>query len=197
MIYQFMELEKYNRGELAKDILFLIAVGIVIPLSLTLPNLPLMFVPLLKSDPNYKNKRVRVQSVARSLTYLKRERLINIAEKDGECILTLSEDGKRRILKYHIDGLKIEKPKRWDGLWRIVIFDIPEKEKGGREVLREKLKRLGFYQLQKSCFIHPYECKNEVDFIAEYFQISHYVNFILAQDVEGAQQLKKFFDLRF
>ena len=56
-----------------------------------------------------------------------------------------------------------------DGEWRIVIFDIPEKFKKAREALRMKLKELGFLELQKSVFIFPYECEDEINFIVEVF----------------------------
>jgi len=189
-----MKLKDYKKGELVKDILFIIGVGILVPLTLALPNLPLALSPLLKAFSNNK-KRIKIQSVKKSLTYLKRERLIRVKKTKDGYELVLSGEGKRRVLKYNIDKLFINKTEKWDGFWRVVLFDIPENEKKGREALRYHLKKLGFYQLQKSCFIHPYECKNEIDFITEFFQISHYVNFILANRVEGTTQLKKFFDL--
>ena len=50
-------------------------------------------------------------------------------------------------------------------------FDIPEKLKRAREVLRDKLKDIGFIELQKSVFAHPFECEDEINFIVEVFQI--------------------------
>ena len=91
--------------------------------------------------------------------------------------------------------MAIRKPRRWDGYWRIVIFDIPEKRRRGREALRNKLKQLGFYQLQKSCFVHPFDCKSEIDFVSELFEVSPYVNFILAKEIEGQTLLRKRFGL--
>jgi len=41
----------------------------------------------------------------------------------------LSLSGKKRILRYDLDNMKIKKPLKWDGYWRIVVFDIPEDEK--------------------------------------------------------------------
>ena len=76
-----------------------------------------------------------------------------------------------------------------------LVTDIPEKKKLGREALRSKLKQLGFYQLQKSCFIHPFDCKSEVDYISELFEVSPYMNFIVAKEIEGARLLQKFFGL--
>jgi DNA-binding transcriptional regulator PaaX len=54
---------------------------------------------------------------------------------------------------------------------------------------------LGFYQLQKSCFIHPFECKSEIDFVTELYEVSSYVNFVLAKEIEGQTLLQKMFGL--
>ena len=60
--------------------------------------------------------------------------------------------------------MKIRKPAKWDGKWRIVVFDIPENLRSIRQALREHLCRLQFYQLQKSVFVLPYECGDEIEF---------------------------------
>lgn len=184
---------RYYKGELAKEILFMIAAGAIIPASLILPNLPLILKPFLKSLS--KKTKTSHQSVIKSLTYLKRERLVGVVEKNNEQILILSEDGRRRILKFNADKMTIRRPKKWDGYWRVVLFDIPEQEREGRDTLRSALKRLGFYQLQKSCFVHPFDCKDEVDFITELFHISHHTNFIIAKSIEGENILEDFFNL--
>lgn len=43
----------------------------------------------------------------------------------------------------------------WDKKWRVVIFDIEEKEKRTRNALRQKLVSLGFGELQKSVYVTP------------------------------------------
>jgi DNA-binding transcriptional regulator PaaX len=192
-IAQEMEIRKYRRGELAKEILLIIAAGVIIPASLAIPNLPVALNPLLK----FLSKRTKAkeQSFIKSVIFLKRERLVSIKEKNGEQIMVLSEDGKKKVLKFRVNEMTIKKPPFWDGDWRIVIFDIPERKRLGRDILRAALMRLGFYQLQKSCFIYPYHCKDEIDFITEIYGISRYTNYILARDIEGKDKLKKFFDL--
>jgi phenylacetic acid degradation operon negative regulatory protein len=160
-----------------------------------MPNVPIALRPLLRALTEKCGMRKSAHFL-RSVTHLKRKCLVSIAERDGEQILTLSEDGKKRVLQYDLDKIMIKKPRRWDGYWRLILFDIPEKQKLGREALRSKLKQLGFYQLQKSCFVHPFECKSEIDFISEIFEVSPYVNFILAREIEGASHLMKHFGLR-
>jgi DNA-binding transcriptional regulator PaaX len=184
----------YGRGALAREILLMMAAGVAIPAALLMPGIPRALRPLLKSL-SEKCGAKRSEGFIKSLSYLQKNRLVSIAEKDGQQVVTLSEDGRRRVLNYNLDQMTIKEPKTWDGYWRIVIFDIPERKKLGREAFRSKLKQLGFFQLQKSCFIYPFDCKSEIDFISELFEVSPYVNYIVAKEIEGATLLQKFFRL--
>ena len=100
------------------------------------------------------------------------------------------------LLKYDIDHLEIKKPKQWDRQWRIVAFDIPEKYRRARWELNFRLRDLGFYPLQKSLFVFPYECRREIEFVAEYFFIRKYVTYIIAQTVDGEEHLKRIYHLQ-
>lgn len=124
------------------------------------------------------------------------DRLIDYKEdKDGLVKIVLTKDGQKKALKFRIDDIEIKRPPKWDGEWRIVIFDIPEKFKKTREALRIKLKELGFLELQKSVFILPYKCEDEIDFIVEVFQIRSFVRFIRAKSFTNEEQLKIKFNL--
>jgi hypothetical protein len=188
------DFESHQRGELAKEILLMIAAGIAIPAAFLMPNIPIALRPLVKLLSNKCHAR-KTDNFINSIAYLKRKRLVSFAEKDGQQRLTLSEAGKQRVLQFNLDQIEITRPRKWDRNWRIIIFDIPEKRREGRDALRGKLKQLGFYQLQKSCFIYPFDCKSEIDFISEIYEVSPYVNFIVAREVEGAEQLQKAFSL--
>ena len=185
----------YKKGELAKRILLMIAGGLIIPAAVVVPNLTLVLRPIIKAL--CKKHGAQRQNIVKSITYLKRQRLVSVVEKNGQQILTLSENGRKKILQYDLDKITLKKPKKWDGYWRLVIFDIPENMKRGREAFREKLKHLGFYRLQKSCFLFPYECRDEIDFITEIFDVSPYINFIIAKEIEGQEKLEKFFGINY
>lgn len=47
--------------------------------------------------------------------------------------------------------------KKWDGKWRVVIFDIEEVKRRVRDKLREKLRSLGFGMLQESVWVTPHD----------------------------------------
>ena len=85
---------------------------------------------------------------------------------------------------------------KWDGKWRVVLFDIPEKFHKKREVFRYRLKNLGFYQLQKSVMALPFECKNDIAEICSRLGIVQYVDMFVAESIGSKEgELKKTFGL--
>lgn len=132
----------------------------------------------------------------RAVRRLYESKLLEIKErKNGEVILVLSEEGKKRILIYNIENLKLRRQEKWDGCWRIIIFDVPEKLRYARDVLSQKLKEIGMYQLQKSVYVYPFKCKDELEFIIEYFGLRPYVRFGLLKEIDNELNLRKIFDL--
>jgi len=74
------------------------------------------------------------------------------------------------------------------------MFDIPRKYNWTRDVFRQKLKEIGFYQLQESVFILPYPCEKEVILLAEILNIVDFVYLIKTQDFNNYKELKEAFD---
>ena len=52
-----------------------------------------------------------------------------------------------------LDALKDDKNHNWDGKWRIVVFDIPEKNRTIRELFRNRLKEWNFVRWQRSVWV--------------------------------------------
>src|SRR3989338_7737656 len=135
--------------------------------------------------------RSRVQ---RSLYYLKRKQFLAFPAKSPKGHIVLTKLGLRRLNKRKFEKLNIEET-AWDGRWRLLTFDIPEKQAGARHVLQRKLKQLGFYHFQRSVFMLPYECKKEILMIASYLKIAPCVHLLLADRFQGDEQLIKKFSL--
>ncbi|TSC91246.1 MAG: phenylacetic acid degradation operon negative regulatory protein [Parcubacteria group bacterium Gr01-1014_2] len=82
-------------------------------------------------------------------------------KKVGSGSYKLTKKGIKRINFSKFFRLSLDKKEK-DGLWRVVIFDIPEKQKVKRDLLRQKLKELDFKMIQKSVFVSPYICEKEI-----------------------------------
>lgn len=159
-------------------LIFLAAVGI----TLSSPVGTRAFLKELKrhiSDEQGKgDKKYETVQLSQALYRLKKRKAVAIKEVNGKTVIRLTERGKRRKLEYDIEYLKVPKQIKWDGKWRMAMFDIPEDKKVARETLRRKLVQLGFAQFQKSVWVYPYPCENEIDFITEFYSIAKYVNLI-------------------
>lgn len=181
-------MKTYKKGEIAKIILKSLVIGGAVVAVVALPGMA----PVLNLFGNDKRKNWKIN---RTLQQFKKQKFVKIYYKDNEEFIEITERGKKRLLRYDYEDIKINIPKKWDKLWRIVIFDIPEKRKKARDAINIKLKELGFCSIQKSTFIFPYDCKNEIDFIGEHMFARKYINYIVAKEVENERKLKKFFNL--
>lgn len=178
-----------KRRELTKEILKGLALGGLVVASLALPNLPQIF-----SFLGVKTPRDRY-AAKRALNSLARQKLVKIIDKNNEQVMEITEAGQKRILKYKFEEMFIKRPPKWDGLWRVVMFDIPEKHKRGRDALSRKLKEMEFWPLQKSVFVFPFKCKDELDFICEVFGIRKFVYYFAAKSIDNEANLKLHYDL--
>ena len=180
------------RSEIVKDILetSLLAGAIVIAATS-----PYFLVNLLKGYNRLRKYPKR--KVSDIFTRLKREGLIDVEYKGGQIYIKLTSQGRKKAGAHQIDSLKIKKPKKWDRKWRIVVFDIAELKKFHREAFRGKLKELGFYSLQKSVWVCPFPCQNEIALLRDFFGLDKEdVRMIVAEKIENPDNLKQQFNLK-
>ena len=134
----------------------------------------------------------------RSIRRLAKDKLVE--EKnliDGSFKLVLTPGGKKQARTLNILGnsISFKKPRHWDGKWRVVLFDIPEKDRIFRDILRDHLYRLEFYKLQQSVFVSPYPFEKAIlDLVAIYAAESH-VRVITAMKIDNDAKLKKHFKI--
>ncbi len=124
---------------------------------------------------------------------LKRRGLINFVQKDGKKFLKLTKKGELEIL---LAKAKIPATGKWDGKWRIVIFDIPEKTKLERNQLRGLLKKNGFRKLQASVYVSPLPLNREaIKYLGE-TGLNNFIRIMKVEEMDNDKDLKKKFNLR-
>lgn len=172
----------------AKDILTILAIVGVIGLTALAPGLGTLVAKEVSSSRRRAdfNKRLR---------RLEDGGYIEIIRENGEPVVKITKWGMERALHYKFEEMTIKKPVRWDKKWRVVIFDIPEDKKRLRDRLRQKLQFLGFYALNRSVFVHPYPCFDEIEFIRQVFSVGGEVTYLLAEDIENKTDLLSYFNL--
>ena len=154
------------------------------------PNAVMIFDQFGKKYSKYPKDKFR-----RNMYYIRSQGYATVWNTNNQTIIKITKKGRKKFLNYKIKDLKIKKPEIWDKKWRIVIADIPEKKKVARNVLRSTLKRIGFYQLQKSVWAHPYECENEIEYLKEIYELRLYLYYIVADKIKQDYKLIKHFNL--
>lgn len=182
-----------------KQLLKIAAVGAFIAGSLVLPGFPKVL----------GNKRIDWESflfeeeweefdesrLRQKLKILASQKIIRIYQDGDKIAVKITKRGRTRLLKYKLDEIEIPKPEKWDRKWRIVAYDIPKEKKRASNALRETLKQLGLYQLQKSVYLYPYPCGKVIDFLRELYGIGDNVSYLTVGFLEDEDLYKKYFKL--
>lgn len=183
--------KKRGAGDIQKKILLLLLGGI----TLGLTHSPKKYFSVLK-EIRKEWGEINRTSLNRAIRSLYKSKLVGTkTEKNGTFTLILSKNGERIALSYNLEKMKIKIPTNWDKKWRVVMFDVPERLKKVRESLRYHLRNIGFCELQKSVFIHPFPCDDEIEYITEFYNARQHIRFLLVEEVDNNLDLKKHFQL--
>ncbi len=123
------------------------------------------------------------------IQYLKRIKCIRICTEGKDKYLELLPKGVKKLEKIIINNLSIPRTDTWDKKWRVVIFDVPEKNEYARDFFRLKIVELGFMQIQKSVYVYPFPCTDEVTFIVRKLGLEKYVTIMISEIIQGEEEI--------
>jgi phenylacetic acid degradation operon negative regulatory protein len=114
----------------------------------------------------YSSRHPYLAKSRKETVYSTVSRLLSVGEiekivKGDKIYLRLTSKGFNK-LKEDVPLFKYSRQK-WDGYWRMVIFDIPEEKRVFRDVLRQKLVSLGLAKWQRSIYITPFPLEEEIN----------------------------------
>lgn len=121
-----------------------------------------------------------------------------LIKKDYNSIISLSEEGEKKALFSFIEAesaLHKMGEVKWDGGWRIVFFDIPEKHRRYRDYLRKVLKLVGFKEFQRSIWAYPFPVPGFLKDLMSEDNIKPHIRFITTNSIDDDSDLKKKFGL--
>jgi len=179
-----------------KEILVLLASGLFISAAILAPGLPLAIKPFidLKKENDYKKwKQFNQTRLKQVLKRLKNQKIIEITPSEHGDVIQITEKGKKKNLNFSLEDLRLQK--KWDGKWRLIIYDIAKEKKKERDYLREILKRLKCFQLQKSVYITPYCCEDEIEYIRQLLGIGQEVKILKVTSLENEKPYREYFGL--
>lgn len=174
-----------------RDILIILGATGFIAATLLIPGLPIALKPLLKNQ--YKkighfNKRILRYQLKR----LQKNGIVELIEQDGELMFKLTNRGKHKLFKYKLEELSLNR-RGWDKKWRLVAYDIPKYKKSQAEAFRSLLKKMEFLNIQKSLWLTPYNCKDEITFLKNLYNLEDHVSILTVSGLEGEALYKDYF----
>jgi len=186
-------LEENNKKRTRKSrvqniILHSVAMAGILSVALVAPNV-IGAMEKLGLMPKMRQK----EYVSSSATKMVRKGLLEF--KNGHYRLTRRGEDILRL--WDIENYRLTKPKKWDGKWRMVIFDIPEKKRRVRRQITPLFTQAGMYRLQDSVWVYPYDCEEIIALLKTELGVGKDVLYVIADEIENDKHLRSHFGLHF
>jgi DNA-binding transcriptional regulator PaaX len=178
-----------NKKDIGNLILKIVAAAGAVALAAVAPNA----VQILKSATR-QEKSKRIYYVNKKVQELIDRKLLSIESTDGKFYIELTKAGELRLNKFRLKESN-KNPKKWDGKWRIIIFDVWERARNKRDHFRMEIKEFGFKQVQQSVWAYPYECNEFIELIKSEMHLGQNVKYLLVEKIDNDFKLRQQFKL--
>lgn len=144
-------------------------------------------------DPDINKKRDPATRIREAAKRLEKRGLLKRTQAGWT--LTKAGESEASVEKIMDDVGRRARTQKWDGLWRVVIFDVWERRRATRDRLRLLLIETGFIRLQDSVWIYPYDCEEFIAYARTELKLGAGLIYIIAQGVENEVKLRTIFKL--
>ncbi len=183
--------KRRKRTDVQRAVLSVVAAAGIIGVALVAPNI-FQALPSLMGKQRYKLTFQTKTALGR----LKVKGYIRFLEKNGKKSVEITETGQRALaLLIARESAPARKKHRWDGRWRMVMFDIPQKRKLVRDRLRMIMRECGFLRVQNSVWVSPYDCEELVGLIKMDLRLGTSVLYAVVEEMENDSWMKRHFGL--
>ena len=128
-----------------------------------------------------------------AVRHLKRRGFIDVSKAQNQKFIQLTKAGELQALFLKA---RLAESGPWDGKWRLIIFDIPERSRSARDRLRALLRTNNFYKLQASVFVSPYPLNREAVSYLKKSGLIEYIRILRVDEMDDNQDLLKRFKLK-
>lgn len=178
--------KKVRRGEIQNLILNSVKIAEVLSIGLVAPQV----IGAMSKLGLITNKR-HSEIVRSSANKLVKKGLLIF--KEGRYQLT--QDGEKKLRQWELQEFKMNRPRKWDKKWRVIIFDIPEKKRKVRDQIRNLFVLAGFYRLQDSVWVYPYDYEDIIGLLKTDFGVGKDLLYMIVDEIENDKSLREYFDL--
>ncbi len=187
------QIVRAQKGEIAKEILKTIGVTGLLITCFAMPGLTHLIPLFIKK--NRRSSYYRKTSLERSLANVYRRGFVHFVKGPHGYRVELTAKGRAELTTYELRDRLVDKPRRWDKKWRLLIFDIEETRRMVRDKIRRTIEAFGFYRLQNSVWVYPYECEEVLELLRTQHAVRHNALFIRAETITNDTKLRRHFEL--
>lgn len=184
-----------------KEVLILLGAGAFLAASIIFPGLPMAAKPFIdiakEAERNKRQKEWEKFNLWRLRQVIKRmqnSKLVEVKEEKGIQIFKITHKGKQKLLRYKIDEMALDESS-WDGKWRLIIYDVQTAKRANSEMLRTMLNKLRFLKLQKSVYLTPFKCEDEIEYLRLLFEIGNEVQILKVGSLENEAAYRRYFGI--
>lgn len=185
----------------AKEVLMLLGAGAFLAASIIFPGLPMAAKPFIdaakEADRNKRQKEWEKFNLWRLRQVIKRmqnSKLLEIKEEEGIPIIKITDRGKQKLLRYKVDEMVLDES-NWDGKWRLIIYDVASTKRANSEMFRTMLNKLRFLKLQKSVYLTPFKCEDEIEYLRLLFEVGNEVQILKVGSLENEAAYRRYFGI--
>ena len=143
--------------------------------------------------------RERKKKLQGSFQYLANHKYVARRRSRNGIRLELTPQGRKNITRHITQRVfrePIKRPKVWDLKWRLILFDIPAGERTKRNAFRALIRRTGAIMLQKSVWVHPFDCSEQVSLLKDFFNLSdERLRFITSDSIGNDEFFRRHFKI--
>lgn len=189
--------EDGEKFSMSRAVLGAVALAGLVSVAILAPNALQMFrsFNIEKLLRKQKTRAVLKYHVNATIARLYKEGCVTLKTQRGETFISLTEKGGKRLRLYETGLAATRAREKWDGKWRVVIFDVAEDIRSARDKLRASLQNFGFVYLQRSVWVFPYECEDLISMLKTDQELWENVLYMVVEKIEGEERLRKQFRL--
>lgn len=190
--------EKYPS---TKEMIYLLGMGTLLLGSILMPGLGIAAGAIYRAKKKHDFEQFQKQwkkfnryLLRRNLKRLHEQKIVDIVEENGQQVIKLTQKGRTKYLKFKLEEVSL-KGTRWDNKWRLVLYDVSQLKRTRQDAFRRMLKQMNFHPLQKSVYLTPYKCKEEIEYLREYFNLGEEVLLLEVSKLENEKYYKDYFGI--
>lgn len=181
--------KRKKRDDIQGIVLAIAGTAGVLSIAMLAPN-------VLQALPNLMGKK-RYHATFQAKTALGRLIAKGYVKKTAGGRLEITEAGRRQLaIKDAAAAQPARTKRRWDGQYRLVMFDIPQTRRRTRDRLRVMMSAFGFLRLQDSVWISPYDCEEVIALAKAELRIGKDVIYAVVREIENDRWIRDQFGLK-